>query len=1162
MASIKIDILKELASEMNTLRAEVESVTAAAAAADNALGQMARHAQTMGNTARAIQAVPNEPMILDQAGRPINDRRAVPRYKDPSQVPAQAGIGINENAVSYNPFSFASQKDTMSAMLHGESRVSLQDIAQISLSKAQYESPEGQKRLQTLTESLGKGGDLQQLVGKELQQLSASFKEQADIVTRLTSELKNATGSEAELARKRQELIKATEKATQIREQLTSAEETAAKMGGPGGPGDGGFTPRGILERIRGMPGGMLASMGMGGLATAAGAALDVYRAGTVGYAADTFAHLRATQATGASEDIRLQRQMGIHDLTRGENVMRFFANYMSPDKQFDFLGTEGRGRAWEESQRITQRQLEVAEREKFSMLAGYGTGVLRAGAIGAGVGAGAIGLGTMLKVGALAGSAGGPLGAAIGAGIGAAGGALLAATSRLPGLEESWQQNLAAQKEGGVAGTFFGRMYYGEEASQLAENTRRVYGATQQLAEEQRVNALQQAELQRVDVQRQIIGYDAYRRGIEVKKQFVPALGRQSVSGFEELEKLSRQMFSIRQQADLEGVARSVEEATGFRPLQAPEGVQFPEGLTGAPSLRDTIAAKSPAFRALLGLQPAPEGVQLPSGLTGAPQQTQRMPGMTPLMALQPQQAILRAHRPEVDQAEFRLDEATERIISRASDRDMTISQFAVQQNMLSTALSTRATGDQAARLIDISRGGMGSTEQLTQNILGLQQVSGRQEDLKQLENILSTAVASGFDKAKFAQSFVQTVTELSAAVRTSDTNQMATTLAIVSQSMTQRGDLLGQALAQRGIQQVSDFTGQSGGFTGMMKAHAVFAAGGTIAGGAAQQAEMNIYQSTQAIDIINRMQKGEQLSDISQDPRITNAIRADINATARTQYGKEFSQLTKEEKDQVLQPVLSRFQASAGASLTAVRSVVNVFGGDRDGNKYTNFLESARSAVQQGDPERLKNIIAEVTALGQVEGMDAQGVTAAFMHDVTSGMDPAAMGLSAAQRKQIMGQAVESGRSTYKDEASIERQRFLNRMSVQAARDFNRAVTPGMLKDYFAPGIEGQELGFQVQDAQGQTQRRTLRSLADVQALEKDPEAMKAALNQLTVSTLMTGQMSAMAQAEGTERFIGGFDDYAINQLTGAISKALQDRNTPATVTPVTIDNTRRAE
>jgi hypothetical protein len=1080
MPSLRIDILKELANEMNNLRAEVESITSAAVSADSALGKMARQAQTFGSAAKQlINETQQEIRIIDSHGQPVQP-------STPGTAPSGIGLSPQVQAPSptYNPFGFSSQRESISSMLQGTNRVGLQDIAQIQLSNAQYESASGQKRLQEMSTSLQKGGALEQLVGTELKTLSKSFKEQADIVAKLTNELKSASGSEEELQKKRQQLIDATSKAAQTRERLTQAEETAAKLspGGSGGGGAGGGSWWGGMSF-----GGKMGLIGSAvGLAAAGvGMGMGYYGAQTVGYESDVLSNLRAAQSTGASESMRWQRQMGIHDMTRGENVMRYFANYMSPDTNYNYIGTRGRQNAMSEAQRITQNELFTSEREQNLSLMRRLTG-----AVGGAAGSALTGVGAGAATGGLIGALGGPIGAAGGAAIGGIIGvmkSLFGMAETAPSAAAEYQSNLAARRSGGLAGTGIGRFMYGDQANQMAENTRRQYAADQQLTEEQRAQAMTNAELQQTAVQRKIMGYDAYRDIIETRKRAVSQLGGGATSSLSSILGIP--------------LGRALTQSVNMPMYGQNETIQL-----GDQAKEYSLPQ---ATGGLLNFSVPPKAT--PQQIAQQQQESDRVNGM----------------------------------INMISNRDMSIAQFDQQKYMLSSALSKNASMAQTGRFIDLSRAGLGTSEQLTSNLMGLQQVSGRQENLSQLEKVLANAVSAGFDKAQFAQRFVQATTELSASLRVSDTTSMANQLAFVSQSMTQKGDLLGLNMAQQGMAQVANFTGQQGGTTGALRAYSYFQSGGSMASGAGLTTGMNTYQLGQARNIVSQMAQGKSLQSISSDPRITASIRVESDAESKKMFNKGFGELTKSEKEQVLQVVKTRYGNVSDASLSVLRGVTNMFA-ESAGTSYAQIQDQARNALQRGDTEGYKLALAQIMNYGQVKGMDEMGVATAFISDVTSNMDMSKMGISEAHQKKLLNEVVGKGTAAYKDPMSIERQRFLNKMTVTSAREFNRNVTEGMLKDYFAPGMEGEGLAVSLPGEGGTNRATTIKSMGDFQKLSKEDKA--SVLNQLTVSNLVTGQMSAMARAEGTERFIGGFEDHALSQLTGAISKALQGRDEPA--------------
>lgn len=1047
MTQIRLDVLKDLADQLVGVRKEIEDIARAAASAETAIGRMGQRniVNAPPRPSGGLQVIQggsgSAPTgIFDEAGRMIVNRADDPRYN----------VYTAPNSVANDPSlqGWQTASERTRAMISGTATPGLQDLARVRQGQLQYASPEGQQRIGQIASRLESGSSTDAMIGQAVRDLSSEFRKQAQVVSKITDELKNFSGSDKELAEKKAELAKAVQAAAESQEKLADASKAAESIltGGGGGGGTGGG--KSFVESF-GEVTRVIAKF-TAGLQAVGGATLGFMGAQQAGYRQDVTSNFQAVQAAGGIESIAFQRQMGAMNLTSGANVMRYFGNYAAPDLQFSYLGTAGRRRADAAARQMSENELDIARRDQTLTLGQFGLSAL--GRIGGGIAAGA-------GTGALTGALGGPIGAVGGAILGGLAG-VGSVLGSVGGLASEYAANQATRAQGGLANTMFGGLLYGNQSGQMADNARTQFFNEQMLRQDQRRQALQDAEMQRADVQKRIMGYDEYRRGISTRQSFASLIGGMSSSGFEDI---------------VAGAGNIPIERAGTLPGRILRGDNMASMGTGELATR--------LRRRFLGNQG------------------------------------------QVQEAIAAEEARVQPFINMSADRQLSIPEFAAIRNQLSGILSNRASNAQAGRLVDLSRAGIGSQEQLMGNLMGLQQVSGPQQGLKQLETVMASAVAAGFDRAQFAQRFVASVTELSSSLKVSDTARTSATLAATSEALTgQRGSLLGLSMAQAGMQQVGAFTGQTQGLTGTLKAMALFGAGGTVGTGANLIQGMNAFQLSQGQDIIGKALKSGNMNALGGDPRITQAIRA-------ARGGTGFESMSPQEQRAAMERVQRQFGATAQAAWAPVQGVVDAMGGQ---GKYQSLLQSAQSALKSGDKNALQNVLSEVAALGPVEGMDTMGVTSGFLRQAMG--DDTAM--SAAQRQGALNQAVDTGTKNYRDEFSVKRQRFVSTMAATAARDMNRRVTDKQLREYFDVAGGGAAAGEALQVNVG-GKVVSLRSMEDFNKLGTDDR--NSALAQITTGRLMSGQMAKIAEAEGTQTRIDSFGTTAINDLTLAIRNAM---------------------
>lgn len=167
------------------------------------------------------------------------------------------------------------------------------------------------------------------------------------------------------------------------------------------------------------------------------------------------------------------------------------------------------------------------------------------------------------------------------------------------------------------------------------------------------------------------------------------------------------------------------------------------------------------------------------------------------------------------------------------ASRLGITAPELMAKANALSNVLGTgiQATIPQTENIEMLSRSGLGSFQQLTGNLAAFNQVSGEsQNNMKQLESVLSIAVAAGFDKSRTAQMFVSNTASLTEALKLNHGETAAGELssAIKFQGLESGADYeRAMKRSMEGILGYNQYATQQTGWVGANRQVAVYGAG-----------------------------------------------------------------------------------------------------------------------------------------------------------------------------------------------------------------------------------------------------------------------------------------------------------------------------------------------
>jgi hypothetical protein len=196
-----------------------------------------------------------------------------------------------------------------------------------------------------------------------------------------------------------------------------------------------------------------------------------------------------------------------------------------------------------------------------------------------------------------------------------------------------------------------------------------------------------------------------------------------------------------------------------------------------------------------------------------GAGPTTARRRGVSQSMLDRAQQMGLRLAG---TQSESGLPEAVQRIpMSVFAELEMGMGEFARHKDQLSNYMGRRSTMGDTREMVRMGRAGLGDFQSLLGNMGAINRISGGQDNMDRLREVMASAVSIGFDKSRVAQTFAATATNLAGQLNVTDVGGMAGRLAMGAQaaSLTGVADERSLARAAAGIQSFAAFsTSQSG--------------------------------------------------------------------------------------------------------------------------------------------------------------------------------------------------------------------------------------------------------------------------------------------------------------------------------------------------------------
>ena len=159
--------------------------------------------------------------------------------------------------------------------------------------------------------------------------------------------------------------------------------------------------------------------------------------------------------------------------------------------------------------------------------------------------------------------------------------------------------------------------------------------------------------------------------------------------------------------------------------------------------------------------------------------------------------------------------------------------------------ALNIERTKD----VLGLQQAGLGSFDSLLGNLAGLNTARGGGDNVSSLKEILTNAVATGFDRSRSAQQFVESVVDLSGRLGVTETNELSRQLAVSSRLFSadikgDRSDEMGLAKARSAMDAVAAATSSTDGYLGALKAATLIRGGVTLDSGATLYSRLSTAQ------------------------------------------------------------------------------------------------------------------------------------------------------------------------------------------------------------------------------------------------------------------------------------------------------------------------------
>jgi hypothetical protein len=335
----------------------------------------------------------------------------------------------------------------------------------------------------------------------------------------------------------------------------------------------------------------------------------------------------------------------------------------------------------------------------------------------------------------------------------------------------------------------------------------------------------------------------------------------------------------------------------------------------------------------------------------------------------------------------------------------------------------SVGEVNERTRRVLSLGFAGLGSQDQILSNLGALNQTTGQANNTQKLEQIMSQAVALGFDKSRTGQQFIGAVTDLSRSLGVTETGSMGRSLGLAATALSATGTAneLSLEAAKRGVSEYASYTSQTGGFVGAMKMRAAFGAGIGFGSGAGI---LSGKSTEQIMSWISELDKGTITS-----PGLQDLMRLNGN--------------DKEKVRKVL-------EGQVGAAATSIRGQFNVTFGK---NAYEEAVNKVKTSSGKERDEAMATLRARAAEIAPMAGLGAEAGMQSVIQDlVVKGV------LNQREATKELDKAKKEGMAKGIDPAAKNLQNYID----QATRDFNKAGGPNSVnmakyKEYLrAGGVE----------------------------------------------------------------------------------------------------------
>lgn len=834
-------------------------------------------------------------------------------------------------------------------------------------------------------------------------------------------------------------------------EELRKTVPGAFVMPSGGGGGRGGFT--GWIDEMRRRPGvaaaGAIAGLGL----AAAQAYIGITQA--MGAAVQD-APVRRIQAEGNLAELRYRRELESVDMTNPENILKYRTDLLFRSARPEYLGTGSKADIVGGQVSGFQRMLEQRAHER----------ALDVGMVGKVMGAAGAGL----QAGIMGGLLGGPVTGVI-AGVAGAGASFTqgAAATLEQTMSSRWAQELGLHEGfSGVLGDIAldkNFKVHAVEAQKAVKKERALYAL-------ETAEKLKQSELKKY--MPQLMAMREAQQLYEGEREGAVLVGRYASTKAQLWEQYN---ISSDVQQRYDKNLESLQKIEGSRNLaNAQMEAQY-----------DAARAKGMAggFFGFAG-----EAINAPVA-----------PGAAPFSREMEAAAMRRGV--ERIQSDIRRQQDT--VFSRL---DISAAEFQRQQNLLTNVLgpgSGQATIAETERMIMRGRAGLGGTEQLAGNLTQLNQITGAINNLGKLDQIMATAVREGFDKSRVGQAFIQTTTQLAAQANIVDVGAMANVVgqgAVLMSATQATANERSMREAARGIQAITQATGQTEGVMGAVKAAAILGAGGSVASGAMGLINMNLFQTQELAD---------QLA----------AGKVETEGARRLIANQQGS--TRAERIQAA-------QRQANASLEAMQGLLKSHIEVHSGFKVQDHIKMIQDARNKKEKDILiKDYVSRIGAIGGATPFGEAGAEIFAINELKKSQV-----ISENEARRIMDQRSAEGNAIYVDPASQNLKRYIDKSIREFRLETSKVSVPEYESILAKTGAEGALTISQGKHAGRAITSELIKTAKTDKQLMADIEKTLAESDRLDVIRGLSMQLSHRAEGQVVKIASESITELSINMAT----------------------------